>query len=306
MAVRNLVGVTSFNPGYEQTYLPTEAIGLLLTPRYQINKTMSVGAWQYATLELDNTAGTRYYREPTLSDTTLSFAWTAIQPDVPEPTPEQAADPAFKPDPNAHDGFTLSLQGIWGLPTSKASLAKGLYSALSLGAGARYTKKGFTASLNARGGHNFYKNTTMQYETPWLTSCVGGQGACDAFQSSGVRSPEWRLLAIGSLSYQITEKLGVSVSYGEIMDWLPSLGTTTLHGSNSTITVNDTANDQRFRALMYAGAGVEYALLDWMGVGVGYEDYYAQQKLDSTYEMPWNRYGSVYLELNFALDAIPH
>ena len=293
---RNMTSATALDPGYEQTYLPSEALALLITPRYKINDTMAIGLWQYATVELSNTANTRYYREPQLSDTLVSFNWGAYKTKFGDVT-----------DKKNTDGFALSLQGIWGLPTSKASIAKQMYSALSLGVGARLTTHKFTVGLTTRFGHNFYKSNTMQYESPWLTTCTGTAEGCDPYQSSGVRSSEWRILAIGSLSYAITEKLGVSVSAGEIMDWLPRFDQASVRVPGGQPITVGSAGDQNFRALMYYGIGADFAILDWLAIGAGLETYNSQQKLDSSYETPFvNRYSTMYLEVSVALDGLPH
>ncbi len=299
IAFRNLTGTTAFAPDYEQSYLPYEGLGLMIAPRFQLNDTMSVGIWQYATVELSNTGNSTYYREPQLSDTMLSFAWSALN------TAAWFKSEKGEKPPSA---FVLTLQGMLGLPTSKASIAKQLYTAPGIGLSARYTWRDLTVSLTSRFQHSFYKSTTMQYNAQPITTCTGDAFGCDpSLQSSGVRSTQNRILAIGSLSYSITDKLSVSVSAGEIMDWLPSLSAATIPVVGSSPTQLAAAGDQNFRALMYWGAGVDYSILSWLGAGIGLETYNSQLKADSTYETPMiNRYTTAYLELSVALDGLPH
>jgi hypothetical protein len=299
VSFRNLTSITALDRSWEQSYLPSEALGVLISPRYQINDTMSIGMWQYATVELTNTANTTYYREPTLSDTILLFGWTALNTVKPPEDPEDKTPP---------HGVALSLSGVVGLPTSKASIAKQLYTSLGVGVGARYMWHGLTVGLNTRFSHNFYKTTMAQLQAQPITTCTGDALGCDpSLLSTGVRSPDWRIMAIGSVSYSINDKWGVSVSAGEIMDWLPSLSAANISAIGANGTSLPVGDDQNFRALMYWGAGVDYQIVSWLGAGVGVETYNSQLKLDSTYETPmFNRYTSMYLELNVALDGLPH
>ena len=299
VSFRNLTSATLFDRSYLQTYHPSEALGVLISPRYQINDTMSVGIWQYATVELTNTADTTYYREPTLSDTILLFGWTALNTVKP---------PVDEDDKTPPHGVALSLSGVVGLPTSKASIAKQLYTSLGLGVGARYMWRGLTVGLNTRFTHNFYKGTMAQLQAQPITTCTGDALGCDpSLMSTGVRSSDWRVMAIGSVSYSINDKWGVSVSAGEIMDWLPRLTAASIPAIGANGELIPVGDDQNFRALMYWGAGVDYQIVSWLGAGVGIETYNSQLKLDSTYQTPMvNQYTSVYLELNVALDGLPH
>ncbi len=297
VSFRNMTSLTAFDQSYEQSYLPSETLGALITPRYAFNDTMSIGLWQYATVELTNTANTTYYREPTLSDTIVSFAWTALN---------TAANAAKDDKPTS--AFVLSVQGVLGLPTSKASLAKNLYVAPGIGVGGRYRWHDLTVGLTTRFQHSFYKSTTMQYDAQPITTCTGEAFGCSpSLLSSGVRSSENRILAIGSLGYSFTEKLSVSLSAGEIMDWVPALTSASVPVAGVGKVDVPAGDDQRFRALMYWGAGVDYSILPWLGAGIGIETYNSQLKLDSTYETPMiNRYTTAYVELSVALDGLPH
>ena len=300
ISFRNLTSVTAFDKSYQQSYLPSEALGVLMTPRYMLTDKLSIGLWQYATVELTNTADTTYYREPVLSDTMVMLGWSALN------TIKTKNDDGS--DNKVPHGVALTLSGIAALPTSKASIAKQLYTSLGVGVGARYVWHDLTVGLNTRFQHSFYKNTTMQYAAQPITSCSGEAAACDpSLLSSGVRSPDWRILAIGSVSYQITEKLGVSVSGGEIMDWLPALTPANNPAIGAHNSLVPTGDDTRFRALMYTGAGVDYAIVSWLSAGIGLETYNSQLTLNSTYEAPMvNRYTTAYLELSLALDGLPH
>ena len=297
IAFRNLTGVTALTPDYEQSYLPYEGLGILMTPRWQLNETMSIGLWQYATVELSNTGNTKYYREPQLSDTSLSFGWTVLN-----------ATGGNKTAVKSQDGLNINVQAMLGLPTSKASLAKQLYASTGIGVSTRLVFHGLTASLITRGIHNSYKSTTMQYDAPWLHNCTGTSQGCEPFQSTGVRSGEWRMLLIGSLAYAITERLGASVSAGEIMDWLPPLQPAQIAttGTTGLTRIQPSPDASNFRALMYWGVGTEFAILDWLSAGVGLETYNAQLKANSTYETAFvNRYTTMYVELSVGLDVIP-
>ena len=299
IAFRNLTSTTLFVPDYEQTYAPYEGLGLMIAPRYMLNDTMSIGLWQYSTVELTNTGNTTYYREPQLSDTMVNFGWTVLN---------TAAGIKVEKTEKPPTGFSLTLQGIVGLPTSKASQAKQLYMAPGIGLSGRFSWRDLTVSLTSRFQHSFYKTTEAQFNAQPITTCTGDAFGCDpSLQTTGVRSAENRILAIGSLSYSITEKLSASISGGEIMDWLPSLAATTISVTGGAPVQLTPGNDQNFRAIMYWGAGIEYSVFAWLGAGIGLETYNAQLKLDSTYETPGiNRYTTAYLELSLALDGLPH
>ncbi len=300
IAFRNLTSTTLFVPDYEQTYAPYEGLGLMIAPRYMLNDTMSIGLWQYSTVELTNTGNTTYYREPQLSDTMVSFGWTVLNTAAGILKVEKTERPPT--------GFSLTLQGIVGLPTSKASQAKQLYMAPGIGLSGRFSWRDLTVSLTSRFQHSFYKSTEGQFNAQPITTCTGDAFGCDpSLQTTGVRSAQNRILAIGSLSYSFTEKLSASISGGEIMDWLPSLAATTISVTGGAPVQLTPGDDQNFRAIMYWGAGIDYAVFAWLGAGIGLETYNAQLKLDSTYETPGiNRYTTAYLELSLALDGLPH
>lgn len=296
VTLRNMTSATLLTPAYEQTYLPSETLALMLTPRYAFNDTMSIGLFQYATVELTNTSNTKYRNEPQLSDTLVSFAWAAL-----------AGKIGDKDDPKNHNGYGVGLQAVWGLPTSKASIARNVYSSFGIGGNGRVTLYGVTASLMARASHNFAKSSTMEFDDHQILSCVGegAAGCSSSLLSTGVRTAAWRLMTIGSLSYPITNDLVVSLGAGQITDWLPDLNPATVSAYGAPPTTLSTAGDQNFRAIMYWGVGVDYNILSWLSAGLGLETYNLQLKGNGTYELPFvNRNTSMYLQFAVALDGV--
>ncbi len=279
----NSFSLISLDPSQELTYNPSYSMVFGFKPRWWFGEKMYLAASLDVTRELTQADDTTYAREALLGDLGLTFGvsrlWTV---------------------PVA--GIDLSGDITVTLPTSKASQARTLV--MGIGPRLRLSRnfpllKGLVAGFNLRATPYFHRYTTAETESPLIANCQASEAGCGAFLNSGVRNSLFRLTGSLDASLAIFDWLGVSLAFGEAIDWLYGIGS----GDDQVSFVPVEPQDQRY--LSFFELGVSFSPLAFLDAAVTLITYAPQLAPDSSYYNPFfNRYTIVSLDLIFKLEGL--
>ncbi len=280
---RNSFSINSLDRSAELTYNPYYAISWSFKPRWWFGDHVFVRAGIDLTRELTEADEETYSGETVVGDLVLvggiskfyTIPWV---------------------------GVDMSADLVLTTPTSKVSQARTLN--LGIGPGLRLSKtfkllKALIVGYNLRVTPYSHRKTTSERETPLISGCIASEGGCDAFLNTGVRNPALRLVQVGDVTLVILDWLGVSISFGHVIDWLYSIDNDDPRVSYQP----QEPADQRFLSIFEVEAFINP--MDSLEIGLGYSTVNPQLAPDSTYYNPfYNRYTRIYLDLRLRVDGL--
>ncbi len=280
----NVFTLISLAPGAALTYNPTYSMNFAFHPRWWFNKMFYVRGILEVTRELTNSDVTTNAGEAWLGDLTL-----------------QAGASKFYVIPKLK--VALSGDVAFTFPTSKASMAATLI--MGIGPRLRLSRmfkvlKALIVGANLRVTGYLHRYSTKQRETPLIAMCSMDQAGCGAFLNMGNRNRYLRVVPSLDLTLVITKWLGVSLSYGWLVDWLYGI-------TDSPVDPSYVPQEpQNKRYYSYFAVNVFVDPVNWLEINLGYLTYAPQLAPDSSYYNPFfNRYYSTLsLDVIFRVDGI--
>ena len=278
ISLRTATSAISTSEAAELSFNPYTEMSLTLAPRWRFTDIWSASAQMSFSRELTNSDWTTRQNETLVGDLSL-----------------RGAASNFVTIPGAEIGVSadLALQ----LPTSKVSRARTLV--MGIGPGISLSRSvdvlaGMRFGYSIRGTYFWHRYTTGEYRRPYIDGCTVD---CDAYLSTGVRNPVWRLSNAFSFGLAFIDELSMGLSYAIITDPLHDAVTTEF----VTLTPQ-TPTDTRFTNSF--DVNVSYAPIDLMSFTLGANTTNAQLAVDGERRTPlFNRYTILYFDVAFDLGA---
>ena len=279
LSVRNASTAISADPSADLTYNPYWELSLTLAPRWQFNDIFSISASQSFSRELTESDWTTREGEIVLSDFGLRFAASRY-----------VTIPGVEIGVSSDVAFTF--------PASKISQARTLN--MGVGPGLQLSRSfdvldGLNLSYGLRGTYYWHQFTTGEYESPTIISCTDD---CDAYLSTGVRNPEWRIANSFGVSLGFLNFMNFAVSYAIVVDPLQD-SVDTLSASFTPLEPTDTRYRNSF------DVSVSATPWDLVSFTLGANTTNAQLQADSSgyYQPLFNRFTVIYLDVAFDFGA---
>ena len=283
VTLRNAASAVSFDRSAEPTWNPTYVLSLSAMARYALSDRFFLRAATAVARELTESDWTTRADETVLGDSTVAAGASLWR--------------------HAGLGLRAGADAQLLLPSSKASRARTLVIAPSLGGTFAWTARGFTVGLASRIARPLHDKATGALDTPWLAGCADLASGCDRFAQNGLRNPNWRFSNVMSLSWQASFGLGLATSAGVGNDLLPRFGTA--RTASGGIEVAPTTSDPAHRATMVYAVGATWSPHAALTFGLGAETAAQQLAPDSTYQRAFfNRYTDLYLDLQIAPEKL--
>ncbi|HUU01431.1 MAG TPA: hypothetical protein VM425_08340 [Myxococcota bacterium] len=279
----NTFNLISLDRSAELTYNPNYSMTWSFRPRWWFGDNFFVRATLDVTRELTEADETTYSREAWLGDLSLvagvAKLWTV---------------PLVGVDISGDIGLTF--------PTSKASQAATLVMAVA--PRLRLSKtfnllKAFIVGANLRVTPYFHRYTTRELESPLIANCSANEAGCGAFLNSGSRNAFLRLTPSLDATQVIFDWLGVSLSYGWLIDWLHAT-----NGGEDVVSYQpQQPQDQRYYSFFQLNVFFEPA--SFVEVDLNLLTYAPQLAPDSNYYNPFfNRYTTFSVDLIIRVDGL--
>jgi hypothetical protein len=284
VSLRTDVLAIGLDKAADPTWNPNVEMSLSATVRYTLNPRVRFNASSSLSRELTQSDWTTYQGETMVGDTQLGARYAILLPDPVTPT-----------------GLSVSSDLGVNLPTSKASAARSLIIAPSLGVTAawssRFAGQGLQLSLSGRGTYMAHQYTTGQLDSPWVVGCADLTSGCSQFSHTGLRNPEWRWTGLANATWTPLSSVAVTATAGVHADQLYALGT----AKGTTYTVEPDPNDPSQRVTMVYVLEASWDITDVVNVSLGAQTVNSQLAPDSTYQSVFiNRFTNLYLNLQIA------
>jgi len=287
------VSALTLDRGAELTYNPTYSWLMRFQPRYYVTKQLHLRLKVGLAVEWTNADDTTRYHEPLWEDLWLDTVYGNLYK-------ERFSGIVFTP--------MLRLV----LPTSKASQARTLYLGIAPSFSLRRSfKLPHKMGLDLAYGFSYTKSinhyTTVQYASPTIMTCAGGNGLCDAYIHTGARNPSHTFMNTFMADWSITKKLKFSGMFALVNSLLYDLtdGGVPVAGGSVINVPADPNNNTNFRAAMIYSFELGYDVHPAISVSLGSYTYNPQLADDSTYRAPFfNRYTELVLTTTINLDQV--
>lgn len=282
VALRHSASAVTFAKDAEPTWNPTWVGAVAATLRYALGPHWFGRAAVGVAREITDADWTTSRGEWTLTDTTVAFGG--------------------RPWHSAALGVDVRVDGQFALPTSKASIARTLRFAPSLGLAVAWEGGAFEAGLSSRAVAPLYRYTTASTATPWVVGCAGDPAGCGRYSHTGVRNPQWRFQNALNLGWAPLDSLALTASAGAIHDVLPPLATA---HTDAGMAVAPDPTDPNLRVTALYSLGLAWTPAPAVTVTVGAEAASNALRPDSRPQTPFfNRYTALYLEMSLRPDKL--
>jgi len=284
----NAVTAHTFAPGAQLTYDPTYVMNFSVTPRFYLTDTTFLWANQAMSLELTDSNGGTYNREPLLGDTLLDLRQIV-----------------------AWEGFVFQGQARLGFPVSKASQAAGRIMQTGLG---------LTIARPIPEAAGFTIAATFNYRRWWATRNVAEAtesypGQCTqpspgeapvCTQASGLTTA--RDVLIGGLTMNVAPFAGFSVSFSGFMlgTYNHEVGATDIDVNGGQVRLEDDS-PTHWRAFTYFSLAVAYDVTPWLNLQLGVQNSGVVAPLFDTsgnVRSPFSPDTQVFLTTTIGLDSL--
>ncbi|MSP92312.1 MAG: hypothetical protein EXR79_10995 [Myxococcales bacterium] len=282
VALRHSASAVTFAKDAEPTWNPTWVGAVAATLHYALGPHWFGRAGGGVAREITDADWTTARGEWTLTDTTIAFGG--------RPWHSEAL------------GVDVRLDGQFALPTSKASIARTLRFAPSLGLQVAWEHGPFEVGVAARAVAPLYRYTTASTATPWVSACAVDLPGCGRYSHTGVRNPVWRFQNALSLGWAPVDSLALSASAGAVHDVLPPLATA--HTDAGDVVPPD-PSDPNLRVTALYTVALAWTAAPALTVSLGAETASNALRPDSTPQAPFfNRYTALYLEMSVRPDKL--
>jgi hypothetical protein len=284
----NAFTTLTMDPSADLTYDPTYVMSWAFNPRWYIYDTLSARLTFSVETELTDSDWTQTRYEPTVSDLSLGFVYSAFY-----------TIPALEVKING---------GVWfNFPTSKVSQARTLYLGLAPTVGLRRDFDflgGLTLTYAFRYTKNFNKYTGAVSEAEQFPCPLGLADRTECY-NLGSRNPSMSFSNTFELQLYFIERLYATVSVAVINSLLYPVAPATVDTLGGPVDVDESADNTDHRGSMSYLLEAGYDVFDYLTVAVGVATSGSQLGEDGSYRAPFiNRYSNVYLDLSLAVDGL--